>query len=216
LNGKCEEWLCHPNNEKFACAADAYIADNTREDPVIGKMVKISQHGFVSFKDQDGDNHDHELNLNWKRLRNMTKLIVDFQLSKIAFKGSWKTKSIRTNLGTFLLDNMVNVFNPSSYHEMEKNDKKDMEQCEVAWHKKIGGELMKRGWEKIGNGDLVKRRKTNEPYLDHVCAHEDKENEATENESENKEESIGSGVLSTLAGIGASRPDAWTHFYATS
>jgi hypothetical protein len=45
----------------------------------------------------------------------------------------------------------------------------------------------------------VKRRKTDEPYLDHVCAHEDKENEVTENESEKKQESIGSGALSTEA-----------------
>jgi hypothetical protein len=59
LNGKCEEWLCHPIDEKFACAADAYIPDDIWKDPVvIGKMVKISQHGFVSFKDQDGKLED--------------------------------------------------------------------------------------------------------------------------------------------------------------
>jgi hypothetical protein len=148
LNGKCEEWLCHPIDEKYACAADAYIPDEAQKDPVIGKMVQISQHGFVSFKDQDGD--DHELNLNWKQLRNMAKPIVNFQLSKIAFEGSWKTKPVRINLGTILLDNTVIRFDPSSYHEMEKNDKKDMEQCEVAWRKKIGCELMKRGFGKMG------------------------------------------------------------------
>jgi hypothetical protein len=46
--------------------ADAYIPGDNQNDPVIGKFVKISEHGFVSFHDPDGD--DHKLNLNSKRL----------------------------------------------------------------------------------------------------------------------------------------------------
>jgi hypothetical protein len=85
MNGNCDEYLCQQLDEEFVSAADAYISGDNKKDPVIGKMVKTSEHGFVSFRDPDGDNH--ELNLNWKRLHNMAMPIVDFQLS-------WKTKPV--------------------------------------------------------------------------------------------------------------------------
>jgi hypothetical protein len=61
MNGKCNEYLCHQLDEQFVLAVDAYIPGDNQKDPVIGKLVKISEHGFMSFCDPDGDNH--KLNL---------------------------------------------------------------------------------------------------------------------------------------------------------
>jgi hypothetical protein len=46
--------------------------------------------------------------------------------------GNWKTKPIRINLGTMLLDNKAVVhFDPMSYISMDKNETKDFgTQCE--------------------------------------------------------------------------------------
>jgi hypothetical protein len=78
MHGKCDAYVCQQLDVEFVSVADAYIPGDNKKEPVIGKMVKISEHGFVSFCDPDGD--DHELNLNWKRLRNMAMPIVNFQL----------------------------------------------------------------------------------------------------------------------------------------
>jgi hypothetical protein len=68
-NSKYNGWLCHQLYEEFVWATDVYyIPGDNQRDPVIGKIVKISEHGFVSFCHRDGD--DHKLNLNWKRLHN--------------------------------------------------------------------------------------------------------------------------------------------------
>jgi hypothetical protein len=42
MNGKCNERLCHPIDEQFVAAADAYyyIPGDKQKDPMIGKMVK--------------------------------------------------------------------------------------------------------------------------------------------------------------------------------
>ena len=68
-DGRCEETLCHVPDEGFKSAEDYFEeAPDPSYDPVIGKLVEISLHGFVSFKDPDGDNH--HLDLNWRRLHN--------------------------------------------------------------------------------------------------------------------------------------------------
>jgi hypothetical protein len=92
MHGKCNKYLCHQLDEQFMLAADAYIPRDNKKELVIGKLVKISEPGFVSFLDPDRDHH--ELNLKWKRLRCMAMPIVDFQLVKIAIDGNWKTKPI--------------------------------------------------------------------------------------------------------------------------
>jgi hypothetical protein len=46
MNDKCDEYLCHQLDEEFMSAVDAYISDDNKKDPVIGKMVKISEHGL--------------------------------------------------------------------------------------------------------------------------------------------------------------------------
>jgi hypothetical protein len=50
-------------------AADAYIPGDNHRDPVIGKMVKISEYaGFVSFCHPDNDD-PHALNLNYDMMK---------------------------------------------------------------------------------------------------------------------------------------------------
>jgi hypothetical protein len=97
-----------------------------------------------------------------------------------------------------MLDNTVVRFDPGSYHEMEKDDSKDLEQCEVAWSKKIVGEMMKRGIEKNEDGKYVKHRKTSLRYLgkENDCV-DYKENELTMNDSEMKDGTIDGTVEST-------------------
>ena len=157
-DGRCNEPLCHVPDEGFVSAADYVVEGNEAAiDPVIGKLVQISLHGFVSFKDPDGDNR--RLDLNWKRLRNMAQPIVDEQLAHLALMGNWENKTIKLNLGTMMLDNQTIRFDPHSYMEMEKDNEKDMVQCQVAWLKKLRVELRKRGIDKQEDG-TYKRRKT--------------------------------------------------------
>jgi hypothetical protein len=109
MNGKCDAYLCHQlDEEEFMSAADAYIPGDNKKDPVIGKMVKISEHCFVSFRDPDGDNH--ELNQNWKQLCNMAMpIVVNFQLSKIVMDGNWKTKLFVSTLEPCCLTTTLSV-----------------------------------------------------------------------------------------------------------
>jgi hypothetical protein len=163
-DGRCDEHLCHVPDAGFNSAEDYFEEDtDPTSDPVIGRLVEISLHGFVTFKDPDGDNH--HLDLNWKRLRNMAQPIVDEQLAHIAIMGKWmNNKPIEVNLGSMMLDNSVVRFDPHSYHEMEKDNKKDLVQCQAAWLKKMRIELHKRGIHKQDDGTYSKRRKTS-PYL---------------------------------------------------
>ncbi len=55
---------------------------------------------------------------------------IDHQLAEVAIDGMWSKRSIKVNLGTLMLDNSVIQFDPYSYHEMDKDNKKDMIQCE--------------------------------------------------------------------------------------
>jgi hypothetical protein len=82
-----------------------------------------------------------------------------------------------------ILDNSMVHFHPSLYHFMEKNKKKELEQCEEAWNKKIAGELMKRRIKKICEGSYFKCKKTTH-HLDN-CG-DDKENREMKKESEKK------------------------------
>jgi hypothetical protein len=59
MDGKCDKYLlCHQLDEQFMSAADAYIPGDNQKDPVIGKLVKIREHRFMSFHDPDGDGHN--------------------------------------------------------------------------------------------------------------------------------------------------------------
>jgi hypothetical protein len=55
MHGKCSKYVCHQVDEQFVLTANAYIPGDNQKDPVIGKLVKISEHGFVSFCGPDGE-----------------------------------------------------------------------------------------------------------------------------------------------------------------
>jgi hypothetical protein len=82
--------------------------------------------GGVSFHDPDG--YEDDLDLNWKRLRNMAQPVVDEQLAELAMTGR---KTIQLELGTQLLENSVIRYDKKLYDKMDKDSTKDMNQCEV-------------------------------------------------------------------------------------
>jgi hypothetical protein len=57
------------------------------KDPLIRKLVKILSLGGVSFHDPDG--YEEDLDLDWKRLRNMVQPVVDEQLAKLTTVPNW-------------------------------------------------------------------------------------------------------------------------------
>ena len=195
-NGTCEDPICQIRDEEFVSAEQTYKERNESVESVdgkldgesvVGKLVKITQHGFVYFKDPDGD--EPELDLNWKRLRNMAWPIVNHQLAKIANDGKWKTQPVRVDLGTLMLDNSVIRFDPGSYIEMEKDNTKDLKSCETAWLKKLRSELKKRGIETDDDGTYAKRRHWGAYLGDYGLAAKEKENRI--NDSEEKEKKKG-------------------------
>ena len=138
--------MCNAPEADFEAAWNNNSPLGNLWDKAIGKKVVIDENGAVTFCHPDG--HDTELDLNWKRLRSMAMPIMDEQLSRIVLDGMWKKKPVRVNLGTLMLDNNVVRFDRQSYNEMEKNEKVDMAQCEIAWGKKIALEIKKREMEK--------------------------------------------------------------------
>jgi hypothetical protein len=160
-----------------------------------GMMVKISEHGFVSFLHLDKD--DQELELNWKRLHQIVMPIINFQFLKIAIDGNWKTKPVHISLESMMLDNSVVQFDAGSYHCMEKSKDKDLKECKEAWNKKIVGELMKDRITKICKREYVKGSKTGHHLVDLHCMDGSKENKETKkNRSENQQEPVSSNVIS--------------------
>jgi hypothetical protein len=101
------------------------------DGPLIGKLVKILALGRVLFHDPP-DGSDEDLDLNWKRLCSMAYPVVDEQLANMAIAGNWKNKPIHLDLGTLFLDNATIHFDKESYNKMNKDNKADSIQCEVA------------------------------------------------------------------------------------
>ena len=130
-DGKCQHRLCRLNERDFKSAADAHDPYEYEKDNVVGKCVKISELGAITFLDEDGSQYC--LDMNWRRLRNLAQPIVDEQLAKLAMRGDWKTNRVRLNLGTLMLDNRIVRIDAASYKEMKKNksstDVEDMEAC---------------------------------------------------------------------------------------
>jgi hypothetical protein len=154
--GRCVLLLCRIAEANGTVPEKIYDPSMEGNDPLIRKLVKILSLGGVSFHDPDGCEED--LNLNWKRLRNMAQPVVDEQLAKLAMEGKWKNSPVQIDLGWLLLDNNAIRFDEESYDEMEKDGPKDLLQCEVAWEHKIESELKKRGITKVENS-LVKYKK---------------------------------------------------------
>jgi hypothetical protein len=127
------------------------------KDPLIRKLVKILSLGGVSFHDPDG--YEEDLDLDWKRLRNMVQPVVDEQLAKLTMEGKWKNSPFQIGLGWLLLDNHAILFNKESYGKMGDDSPKDLLQCEVVWERKIKSELKKHGIAKVENILVIYKKK---------------------------------------------------------
>ena len=154
---KCLLALCRlAEKSRGNSVEDFYDPTRDMEDPLIGKLIKVNGLGNVTFHDLDGSHPN--LDLNWKRLRNMAQPVVDEALANLAMAGKWEKQPIKLDLGVLLLDNTVIRFDNQSYAEMEKDKKKDLIQCEVSWKRKLDTEMEKRGITRVGNA-LVKYKR---------------------------------------------------------
>jgi hypothetical protein len=90
--------------------------------------------------------------------------------------GKWKKQPILYELGTLLLDSSTIHFDKQLYNEMEKDNKKDLLQCdEDTWGRKINCELNKCGIIKVGSS-LVKYKKWSMVFhLDHSGSGKEKD-----------------------------------------
>jgi hypothetical protein len=155
--GKCLLPLCRvAETTAGKSVEDCYNSSRDMEDPLIGKLMKINGLGDISFHDLDGSHPN--LDLNWKRLRNMAQPVVDEALAKLAMQGKWEKQPIKLDLGVLLLDNRVIRIDNQSYAEMEQDKKKDLVQCEVSWKKNLDNEMKKRGITRTDDA-LVKTKK---------------------------------------------------------
>jgi hypothetical protein len=75
--GRCMLSLCHIAEANGIVAEKIYDPSIEGINPLIGKLVKILSLGGISF--HDPDSHEEDLDLNWKRLRNMAQSVVDEQ-----------------------------------------------------------------------------------------------------------------------------------------
>jgi hypothetical protein len=155
--GKCVLALCRlAENKNGQSVEDFYDPTRDMEDHLIGKMVKVNGLGEMTFHDLDGSHPN--LDLNWKRLRNLAQPVVDEALARMAMAGKWERQPIKLNLGVLLVDHTVIRIDNQSYAEMEKDKEKDMKQCEVSWNRQLEREKEKRGITSVG-GVLAKQRK---------------------------------------------------------
>jgi hypothetical protein len=200
--GKCDQPLCNMKGKDFKSTADAFDPWDylKHPDPIIGKLAKITQYGTKYFMDQDGGANN--LDLNWRRLRNLAWPIVDCQLAKLAITGDWKTNKVRLHLGTLMIDNNMVQIGNKSYTDMNKekpgNDVADMKACNKSWNKKLVSIIMKQHIEKEREGNFPKRRKTQmATYLD---SHEDDDNKEVNEVNDNKPKAIGNTTETTEGG----------------
>ena len=161
-DGKCEHVLCKVTDKEFTSASDAHDPYEYEKDHVIGKFVKISELGAITLLDEDGSQDC--LDMNWRRLRNLARPIVDEQLAKLAMVGDWRTNRVRLHLGTLMLDNRIVRIDAASYKAMKRDatntDVQDMEACCKSWNKKIKREIMRRNVDKQKTPSPSKKMKT--------------------------------------------------------
>jgi hypothetical protein len=158
-HGKCDEDLCAADVEEFEVARVLEEPHYILWDETIGKKVLINGNGVVSFVHPDGD--DVDIDLNWKRLQSMAKPIIDEQLSKIVMMKQWKKCNMRVDLGVLMLDNTVVRYHKQSCSDMVKDEGEDMQQCMVAWNRKLDIERRKRAMDKpadSGHSERMKER----------------------------------------------------------
>ncbi len=161
-DGKCVHHLCQLTDSDFKTAADAHDPHEYVKDEALGKCVKIDQLGAITLLDEDGS--QNSLDMNWRRLRNLARPIVDEQLAKLAMLGDWKTNRVRLHLGTLMLDNRIVRIDAASYKDMKKDDTntdfEDMEACLKSWNKRVTREVMRRNVNKQEQPSPGKKRKT--------------------------------------------------------
>jgi hypothetical protein len=194
--GKCENPLCQLKKEELENAMETFDHGECRKDPIVGRLVKARRDGFT-FMDQDGG--AISLDMNWRRLRNLARPIIDAQLAKLAISGEWKNNKVFLNLGTLMIDNTMVRVDGESYAGMTKEENKsdlaDMEACQKSWNKKLVSIILKRDIEKEARGDCPKRRKTQmAAYLD---GDDDFKNNDDDNTNDKKLKSIGNTVNAT-------------------
>jgi hypothetical protein len=186
-DGKCLHPLCQLTDKDFKSAADAHDPNEYVRDEALGKCVKIHHLGAITLLDEDGSQDN--LDMNWRRLRNLARPIVDEQLAKLAMLGDWKTNRVRLNLGTLMLDNRIVRIDAGSCGQMKKDetntDVADMEACCKSWNKKITREFMRRNVDQQEEPSPGKKRKTAfATYL------EDINNSRKSSDDENKENKV--------------------------
>jgi hypothetical protein len=108
------------------------------EDPdpgmMRGRKIYVSPGGTVNFLTLPSSKMDVNIDLNWRRLRNMAKPIVDEALGHLAMSGIWHNQPMAIDLGVLRIDNKRVRIDENSYFDMEKDDDNlDMERCDKKW-----------------------------------------------------------------------------------
>ncbi len=103
-DGACKYPLCNLPVKRFTTCCFEW--SNHYEDPtptiLRGKRVDVSEDGVVSFHDVVVK--ESNLDVNWRRLRNMARPIVDEALGRLAIDGGWRNTPMKIQLGSMLVD----------------------------------------------------------------------------------------------------------------
>jgi hypothetical protein len=136
LDGKCGEYLCSLQEEEFTTDCFEWSSYYTDPEPAVlrGKKVEIGLDGVIHVVNVKV--HDKSLDMNWRRLRNMARPIVDEALGRLAMDGNWQKSPMRIDLGIMLVDNKRLRVDENSFFETQNNgdsDSKDLERSEKLW-----------------------------------------------------------------------------------
>jgi hypothetical protein len=139
LDGHCSEVLCQIPADEFTTCCFEWSEHYEDPEPAVkrGKKLEVSADGTIDFVDVVV--LEPVMDLNWRRLRNMARPIVDEAIGKLAMSGLWEKNPMRLHLGSLLVDNKRVCIDEQSYFEMPKDDDTaDLERCSKKW--KEGGE----------------------------------------------------------------------------
>jgi hypothetical protein len=144
LAGLCGEELCQIPAAEFTTCCFEWSQYYEDPEPAVnrGKRVEVSADGTVDFLDVV--TIEPILDLNWRRLRNMARPIVDEAIGRLAMSGLWEKSPMRLQLGSLLVDNKRVRIDENSYFEMPKDDDSaDLERCSKKW-KEGGGQRVQK------------------------------------------------------------------------
>ena len=80
---------------------------------------------------------DKTLDMNWRRLRNMARPIVDEALGRLAMDKNWQKSPMSIDLGIMVVDNKRLRVDKKSYFETQNDgdsDSKDLQRSEKIWN----------------------------------------------------------------------------------